>query len=432
MIKGIISTGFSRVISAIISLIIIVLNARSVGADGIAIIGLVVLAVSILSLFGGMLGGASLAYFTPRARLSYLIYIAFFGSMVVPVFFYIIYFIINNLLGLNFDLLIPNGFGFQVFILSFLQIIYSNFNSILVGRKKIYAQNLNTITQAIILVFVTLFSYEILGLKGVNMFFIALAASFVVPAFMAFNAIRKLDKNEGVKDPSIIQMIKFSITVQLASLFQLLNYRLSYYLVKHFLGISKLGVFTVGNQLSEGVWIFPKSVALVQFGEISNSSNRAKNINITITLLALVIMATSIAVFVLVAIPETTYLRIFGGVGFIGIKSVIIWLSPGIIFLSANMILSHYFSGSGKPSVNLTSSFVGFLVIVLAGFYFVPNHGIVGAAISSSLSYLVSLMFTLSFFVIEIGKIPNFKLIRPLTLLEMWNLVRVKIVGRKK
>ena len=57
-------------------------------------------------------------------------------------------------------------------------------------------------------------------------------------------------------------MLKYGILGQTANVFQLINYRLSYYLIDAFAGRASLGVFSAATQISEGLWIFGKSTWL--------------------------------------------------------------------------------------------------------------------------------------------------------------------------
>lgn len=75
-------------------------------------------------------------------------------------------------------------------------------------------------------------------------------------------------------------MLTYGFAIQIANFAQLLNYRLSYYIIEFCSGRKALGVFDLGTKLSEAVWILPKSMATVQYARISNSKENkiyAKN-----------------------------------------------------------------------------------------------------------------------------------------------------------
>jgi Na+-driven multidrug efflux pump len=93
---------------------------------------------------------------------------------------------------------------------------------------------------------------------------------------------------------------------------------------------------------------------------------------------------------ILLVLPVNLYIYVFGFSDFGQVKTVILYLSPGILALTANMILSHFLSGIGKPVYNLIVSFVGLVTIAVAGYYLVESMGLSGAAIAASVTYLVT------------------------------------------
>jgi O-antigen/teichoic acid export membrane protein len=72
----------------------------------------------------------------------------------------------------------------------------------------------------------------------------------------------------------LAEMSKFGAWVQLANLAQLMNYRLSYYFIEWYAGRQPLGIYELGTKLSEVVWIFPKSICLVQYARLANNQDR--------------------------------------------------------------------------------------------------------------------------------------------------------------
>ena len=68
---------------------------------------------------------------------------------------------------------------------------------------------------------------------------------------------------------------------------------------------------------------------------------------------------------------------------------------PGIFTLSVSALLSAYFSGKGNVKVNLYSAIIALSVMLLGDYFFVLPYGIIAAAIVSTLSYLIDLIYLL-------------------------------------
>lgn len=73
-------------------------------------------------------------------------------------------------------------------------------------------------------------------------------------------------------------------------------------------------------------------------------------------------------------------------------------LLPGVIFYGATSILSSYFLGKGRPEVILKLSFIPLIFQVTLCVILIPQLGILGAALATSLSYFMTGMFYLFVF----------------------------------
>jgi len=188
------------------------------------------------------------------------------------------------------------------------------------------------------------------------------------------------------------ELFRFGSMTQLSSIAHMLNKRLSFYFINQFTGLSALGVYNSGAQLSEGLRMIGQSIALVQISSLSNSDDRNYAKVLSLQLLKFSVMLTAVAIGVLILIPASVFEFIFG-IGFGEIRIVIISLSPGVVALAANAIFSHYFSGTGRPVYNLYASLVGLVVTIPATIVLIPAFGLAGAGAASSLAYISAVVY---------------------------------------
>jgi O-antigen/teichoic acid export membrane protein len=200
------------------------------------------------------------------------------------------------------------------------------------------------------------------------------------------------------------EMLLLGFWVQLANLAQLLNYRLSYYFIEFYVGRKPLGIFDLGTKLSEAIWVFPKSLCLVQYARLSNNNDEDYARKLTLTFAKIATLFTLIVVILLLLLPPTFFSFIFGA-EFSEVKPIIYALAPGIVFLSCLTIISHHFAAKGLYWINGLSSLTGLLVTLVGGFIFIPMaaqtsymHAITVAGLITSCSYFVSLVFSMLFF----------------------------------
>ena len=180
--------------------------------------------------------------------------------------------------------------------------------------------------------------------------------------------------------------------MQFSNIIQLVNYRLNYYLINFFYSKALLGIFSIGVQLSEGLWLISKSIATVQYARISNSTDADYSKQLTIRFFKISFLATLITLIPLILLPVNFYRFVFGH-EFGNVRYVIMFMSSGIMAVAVNSMFSHFFSGTGRPYLNTIGSAIGFVFTLGLGLILVPSYGIYGAAITASFSYLASLLF---------------------------------------
>lgn len=386
MFKKIAGTAFARFLNTLLGFAVVVVAARAFGAEGYGTIVLVILGITFIQLVNNFIGGPALVYLVPRHEVFNLFILSYIWALVTAV-------VGANLLFL-FSM-IPPEYRQQTLMLSLISNWASVNMMILIGKEKIRFYNIISVLQtALIFGSIMLFVY-VMGHSSVNYYIYALYIAYLSTFFLSLTAIRRYivfsDLNQI--DIPLKPILHYGGLMQLASIIQFFNYRLSYYLLQFFYDKAEVGKFAVGVQLAEGMWLISKSVALVQYSRISNEPDNLQYAkHITLLFLKFTFLATLLMLLVLIALPQGVFSFVFGA-GFTQVKPVILMLSPGILTLSASHIFSHYFSGTGKPQHNTISSASGFVVVLVAGMLLIPLLGLTGAGIATSLSYLTIFVY---------------------------------------
>lgn len=405
MIRNLLSTTASRLIIAIINLSIVWLTARYLGAGILGTIALIILAISIIQLVTAVMAGSSLVYQTSRHPISSLLMLAWLWIFLSGIPVWIILLLMN---------LIPEGYSTHVLVLSILGSIITVNQNIFLGKEKIDLFNGLAIVQSLIVLIVL--SIMILYFKWLdtNAWVIAQYCSMILCALtgilISFSSIEEL-RMPGKK--LIREAFRFGGYLQAASIMQLFNYRLSYYLIEKFFDRATLGVFSLGVQIAESVWIIAKSMAVLLYSRLSNNRDNEYSRSLTVNFIKVTIFVTVILIGIILLLPDKFYVFIFRS-EFAEITTVIASLSIGILSVAVSLMFSHYFSGTGKPVHNTVSSGLGLFFTVLCGFTLIPIWGITGAGITASVSYLSSMLYQLVVFkkmtsVSLISFIPSFK-----------------------
>jgi O-antigen/teichoic acid export membrane protein len=187
---------------------------------------------------------------------------------------------------------------------------------------------------------------------------------------------------------------------QIAAFAQILNFRLSYYLLNSYFGKEEVGIYSNAVSIAESIWLISRSIATVQHSKIVNSHDANYSLALTSQLNRLNFAISVAMIVVLVCIPESWYMFLFGD-EFRNINRIIWTLGPGIIFFGIALILGYFFSSTGRPYINTIASSAGLIITLIMGFAVIPSYNSYGAGITASISYGVTALVVMFFYIRE-------------------------------
>lgn len=382
MILPVVGTIGTRVLIAVMNLCMVAVSAHFLGISAVGSIALLVLGISFILLFNDMVGGSGLVYLTPRHGTAALRWPAYGWAILTGGLAWI---------ALRTFPLVPAGMEVHAVALALLQGLAGVHLGLLLGRERYGA-------------------YNSLQLLGSVLFFIAYiillrnqgstVMDYVHAAYIAhgtnaiISGILSIDRRNALGSAShpLVELFRQGILSQLGNGLQLLNYRMAYYLVRRFQGDAALGLFSITTQLAEGAWLAPKSLGTVLYARVSNLADRDHQRDLTLAVFKVAVGIAAVAVLVLCSIPDAVYQFVFGPAVH-GIASIVVWLTPGLLAMSASQAISHYLSGSGRVYHNVISSGIGVIVTLLVGYRAIPTMGLYGAALTASAAYSASVLY---------------------------------------
>ncbi|HMN06500.1 MAG TPA: polysaccharide biosynthesis C-terminal domain-containing protein [Flavobacteriales bacterium] len=377
MLKAISGTIVTRIITTVMGLLVSVIAGHQLGAEGLGTIGLIVLGITLVRLGMDLVGGSALVYLVPRVPLGRLLPPCYLWAVVAA--------------GVGWGVvelfhLVPEGYAGHVGVLAFLQGISAIHLSVLIGQQRIGGNNWIAMVQALVLVAVFAVLAREPGSDALAFVWAAYASvgAALLLGLWAISRRVKVVQREPVNVLGIL--LRQGTYIQLANGMQLLNYRLAYWLIEKFKGTAQLGIYTVANQLAEGAWLVPKSLALVLYSKISNLRQMDVQRNLTLSFLKLSMACASAIMLILVLLPSSVFQWIFGP-EITGITPLIALLIPGILGMAASQAYSHFFSGTARNVHNVIGSGLGLVATVGLGLWLIPVYGLSGAAITATCAY---------------------------------------------
>lgn len=391
MIRKIAGTLSTRIANSFLLLLIVLINARFLGAGKVGTISLVILAVTIIQLVNSFIGGPALVYLVSRADMMKLFFPSYLWALITSVAVSWILDLLN---------MIPEGLFLHVLLLSLI-LSFGTINlMILMGQQKIREYNIINLAQAAILFIALMVILFVFRIREVGSYIGSLYLSYSACFLVSLAAIRKGFGRFSISGSRVIlkEIFRLGTVMQFGNIFQFFNYRLSYYFIEIFLGRAALGVYSTSVQLSESIWLIAKSIHMVQYSTISGQRDDKFAARLTLTLLKISLLVTIACFLILYGLIILFFNFIFKP-EFMAIRFLMLYLSAGIITFSISIILSPYFAGTGKPKYNTITAAIGLFFTLVTGLLLIPRMGITGAAISASVSYTLATVFQLIVFV---------------------------------
>jgi O-antigen/teichoic acid export membrane protein len=392
MFKKILGTIGTRLVNAVLAFVIWTLNAHYLGPEKVGTIFLIIFSVTIIQLFINFIGGAALIYMTPRTG----IYKLFIPAYVWTFFITFLTAFLLDFIATLFPALeiIPAGYFWQVLFLALIMSFSSVNFMLLLGLEKVKIYNYINLVQILVLFLVLLFC--LFGIQFLDVMayywaiFISYSLAFLISLIMLWPSFQRVPLTD--MKSLLMEILRFGTYVQVANIFQTLNYRLSLKFVDFFSGRAAVGVLSIGITLAEGLWLISRSIAMVQYSRLSNEMNYDYSVRLTLTLAKITWVFTGVAMILLLCIPEFVFTTLFSA-KFGDVKMVILSLALDIVTLSVSMIFSGFFSSINKPYHNTISSAIGLGFTIVFGFLLIPEYGIIGAGISATFSYSFATLY---------------------------------------
>ncbi|MDD5639085.1 MAG: flippase [Candidatus Pacebacteria bacterium] len=386
----------SRIITLFFSLLVGIIVARTLGPSGKGLLAVVAMVGTVAVSLGnlGIRAFNTYAVSNKSVEKKNIIGNSFWTGLILGV----IGFVVISVLALNFPVFfrnIPRSY-LLLYLISLPFLFWSNFFSgILTGEQKFRKLNIfSIITQAINLIGVIL----LLLVFKLDVFYVLLwyALINIISALLPMGFV--FLKNGiflGLNLKVLKATLNYGIRICLTGIFSLLILRIDLYMVNFFKGMAESGLYSLASTFGDIFFIVPYSIVTVMFPKI-NAENRSKKESVAkysrLSLLSVLIMAVGVLLFI------KLFIGLLYGQEFLPSVQPILLLLPGLIALSTSTVLSQYFLSTGYPFKLTICWFLATILNIVLNFLYIPQYGMIAAAISSTITYLLVFGFHYYFF----------------------------------
>ncbi|PWT96645.1 MAG: hypothetical protein C5B52_15255 [Bacteroidetes bacterium] len=204
----------------------------------------------------------------------------------------------------------------------------------------------------------------------------------------------------------ISKIIRYSLQALAANIIFFLVYRIDYWFVSWYCSAADLGNYIQVSKLVQIFLLIPIIIASVIFPYIASGKTKESVAQVK-SICHLLCLLFSIACLFLAIAGMKLFPLLFGS-SFDKMYEPFLLVIPGILSLAIYTPVSAYFSGVNKVRMNIYSSCIGLVVIVVGDLIWIPKFGIRAAALVSSIGYFTCLCFSIiAFMRIENASLSN-------------------------
>lgn len=226
----------------------------------------------------------------------------------------------------------------------------------------------------------------------------------------------------------IKKTLSYGFKSHLSNILTLINYRADLYLVNLFINPAAVGIYTVGVQLVERLWMLSQVTSSVVLPKLSEKSlDNQEMIKITPFIVRWIGMITILGALTILAASPIAIPLLYGK-EFSGAVSIIYYLMPGIVATAIGRILSNDIAARGKPELNFYTAIFTVTLNLSLNFLLIESLGIIGCAIATSSAYIMNLIIKIVIYL----KVSNTKLIGLIKYNELDNFILKKIKAKKR
>ena len=393
--QGITNTSAFRVLSTVSNFLIALLLSRFLGPKIKGDATIILTTITFLVFFCSFVGGQALVYLVPRFRVENLVIPAYIWTILVA--------------GISYVLIRHFGIftwrrTFNICILSLLGSVTNIHASVLLAKQEIKKYNIVLLLPVVI----TLIGLGVNLLsdhdQSIYLYLYPLYIGYIIAAVLSFiycHRFISFSLSTGIFD-DLDTALKYGIGYQIFELFQLLNFRLYFYLLYHIQGASDLGLYSIGVSVLEVAWILGRSVSVIHYSDFSNHENEQLAVRKTLRYLKIVFVAGGLILLAIGLCPVGIYGMVFGE-SFMYVKYQVKWLFPGVLMYNLMLVIQSLYLSRASYGRLIFVQLVGLILAVSLCYILIPKYYFSGASAAASVSFCVCGVLMLLIFMKDYG-----------------------------
>ena len=197
---------------------------------------------------------------------------------------------------------------------------------------------------------------------------------------------------------------RFVAVIGLTNVISLLNYRINLFMVERLDGLASAGIYSVAVTVAELLWLVSSAVTTAVYGRIG-AANQTLAAQSTLQAVRWGALGVLLASPILLAVAWWALPAVLGEV-YRPAWWYLLMLLPGTLAYSSASGISAYFTNQrGQPWLAGGVALTSMLLNLLLSWWWIPLWGAAGAAVATSVSYGVAIVFGLILF-LRLSRLP--------------------------
>ncbi len=200
--------------------------------------------------------------------------------------------------------------------------------------------------------------------------------------------------------PTILQfrwLFKYSLVALAGNFIFFMVYRIDFWFVEHYRSQTELGNYIQASKMGQMLLIIPQILASVIFPQTAEGLNE-ETIKKNIFIISRLLIQLFILLVILAALLGKLGFKYVFGTSFSIMHIPFLLLLPGILMLAILTLFSAYFGGKNMVKVDVTGATIALVFMISGNLLFTNRFGINAAAIISTISYSINLVYSLFIF----------------------------------
>ncbi len=268
------------------------------------------------------------------------------------------------------------------------------------GHKKFLLYNFKRLIDPFLILAIVLGISLFSNISLLNVIYIFVIVSILTTILLLFYLHSHYLKQFSIgkfKLNTLKGMVSFGSKSYIQMLIAQFNYQISVYMLAYFMKDSDVALYSISISIATILWFVPNTVGVVLLPTLTSMDSVDKIHKITVAIGRNTIFITIIGLIFLMLLGKTL-IHLFYGVQYISSYLPMLIILPGVLFMSLYKILTRNFTSRNKQQISIAAGVSALVINLILNWWLIPVYGINGAALSTSISFIIAGSFLVLFF----------------------------------